>query len=133
MVFREEVRSGRPKSVPHLFRLRLIHANAGLPGRPEGRIRILRLTVGVEDGGKIVGLVPTHVDDLLLVADDQTRDMAGRVLEIRLNQSERRSPALTHCGCHASEDGETLKIDQNCYFPCMEPLGRKKKPSGRLI
>ena len=46
----------------------------------------------VGGGGKIVGLIPTHVDDLLLVADDTTRELVGQGLDNRFDSLRRRSP-----------------------------------------
>ena len=58
---------------------------------PEEEDSLLASDTGVDDGGGAVGLMSTHVDDLLLVADDRTREMVGRVLDFRFNQLKRRS------------------------------------------
>ena len=80
---------------------------------PEWEGSYLASDPGVGDGEEIAGLMSTHVDDILLVADDATREMVGQALDVRSDSLERRSP-FTRCGLFVSEDEGSLQINQSC-------------------
>ena len=79
---------------------------------------------GVYDGVEIVGLMSTHVDGLLLVADDTTRELVGQVLGIRLDSPRHRSPPFAHCGLPVLENRGSLQMDQSSYNLGVGPIDR---------
>ena len=83
----------------------------------------------MDGGGETSGLTPYRVDDILLVADDPTRETVGRSLDIRFNRLKHRSPPFTHCGLVAPGNRGSLNIDQGCYVVGMGSLGQIKKIS----
>ena len=78
----------------------------------------------------MVGLVSTHVDDPLLVADDDAQELVGKVLDIRSDSLKHRSPPFTHCGPSVLEDRGNFQIDQSNYVLGMDPIYCNKNLPG---
>ena len=80
--------------------------------------------------GKVIGLMTTHVDDILIAGNESVIDLVGRALDVRFDKLKHRrltaSMPLKHCGMQIEQTSEGIALDQRAYTLSIDALSYNK-------
>ena len=95
---------------------------------------------GVSDGdsspGKVIGLMTTHVDDILLAGTSDVVHLVGRILDVRFETLKHRrltpTVPLKHCGMQIELTPEGIVLNQRAYTLSIDalPYNKHSDPKG---
>ena len=80
--------------------------------------------------GNVIGLMTTHVDDILIAGNAHVVNLVGEILDIRFDKLKHRrltaTMPLKHCGMQIEQTSEGIALDQRAYTLSIDVLSYNK-------